>query len=331
MIELYKIINSEFVEKIVVDPFSDEVNDLENFIISNEKILGNILLLDRQIIIPDGKRIDLWGIDFLERKPIVVELKNNKTGLEILEQILPYYNFVNINPDTFKSRILQNEEFIEKMQDVDLAKSELNLIFQQPPRIILVAPEFEKELLEVVDYLKFEVELIKIIRYKDSNKKNYIAIERPQALVREPQIVKGVQEEWNWEKYKEMFSDTKIEIAKNLKLQLDELIDKHSIPIEPVFRKGYIPYKHGRRNIMWIDLNYTSWETGDVVIGFTLDEEINLEKMEINIDANNIKWREKYSNFSLFFDKKVDLSPIIPIIKKAFFEITGKSTFSEDI
>lgn len=322
MLELYKIQKDQTIEKLSNNPFEDEAYNFEKFLIENEELLGDVMLLGHQVTLPDQTRIDIWGFDFLERTPIVVELKNIKTGLEVIHQILPYYNFVKLNPDVLKSRALQDKKFLLKINALDINQEGVNDIFKQDPKILIVAPEFKTELLEVVDYISFGIELIQIQRYRDENQTIYIGIERPQALIKEPQTVR-VQKEWDWEKYQDIYSKKKVKLAKALKEKLDEIVKENEIPVEPVFRKGYIPYKYGRRNIMWIDLNYTSWETGDVVIGFTLEDEIDLESEGIEIDISNKKWSKDYSHYSLFFNKETELITLTPIIKKAFFNITG--------
>jgi hypothetical protein len=91
MSDLYKIDPRGELLRIESAPFSDEPRELEDFIMKNEKVLGNVVLLNRQVVLPDGKRIDIWGLDILEFRPVIVELKNNVAGIEILSQIIPYY------------------------------------------------------------------------------------------------------------------------------------------------------------------------------------------------------------------------------------------------
>lgn len=72
-------------------PFSDEPKELEDFIMKNEEILGDVALLGHQIKLPDGKRIDIWGVDLFDLCPLIIELKNVTVGLEAIPQVLPYY------------------------------------------------------------------------------------------------------------------------------------------------------------------------------------------------------------------------------------------------
>jgi len=132
-------------------------------------------------------------------------------------------------------------------------------------------------------------------------------------------------EKWNWEKYKEEgISDRKINVAKGLKEQLDQVIEKEELDLHPIFRKLYIPYQRGRNNIFWLDLSYTSWTTGDVLLTFKIDKKPDLT--EIKVNHTRTRWLGDYDQFSIFFDKNADLSPIVPLIKKSYQYVTGEKT-----
>jgi len=89
--ELYKIDQQGQIAKMEKAPFSDEPKELEDFIMKNEEILGDVALLGHQIKLPDGKRIDIWGVDLFDLCPLIIELKNVTVGLEAIPQVLPYY------------------------------------------------------------------------------------------------------------------------------------------------------------------------------------------------------------------------------------------------
>jgi hypothetical protein len=324
MSDLYKIDPRGELLRIESAPFSDEPRELEDFIMKNEKVLGNVVLLNRQVVLPDGKRIDIWGLDILEFRPVIVELKNNVAGIEILSQIIPYYTFVKSNPDSLKAKALSDEEFRSKLESLEIDQEKLVESLEEDPKVILVAPEFEKELLDAIDCLDFDVELVEIHRYRTDTGEFIVTVNKPQptALVRK---TVSVREEWSWEKYQEKgISEKKIEIAKALKNQLDEIVKREKIPVEPIFRKFYIPYQSGRNNVFWIDLGYTSWTAGDVMVNFYLDKNPDLEAEGIKIEYTKTKWTEKYNIFAIFFNKVTDLSSLTPIIKKSYEYVTGK-------
>ena len=323
MVELYRIKPDGEILKTKKAPFSDEPTELENFIMKNEGILGNVTLLNHQITTPDGKRIDIWGLDVQDLRPVIIELKNTISGIEIIPQILPYYNFVKSNPDTLKLKALNNKEFMEKLKALEVDQDKLSKGLNGYPKVILIAPDFKKDLLEVIDYIKIDIELVEISRYETGDGEFLVTINKPQSVITPPVTVK-VMEEWNWEKYqKEGISKKKINNAKGLKEKLDNILKEKEIDLQPIFRKLYIPYQSGRNNVFWLDLGYTSWTAGDVLLVFKLDRKPDLKSEGIEIEHTKTKWFENYSQFGIFFNEVVDLTPVIPLIKESYEYVTG--------
>lgn len=324
MVELYKVKSDGEITEIKKAPFPDETKELEDFVMKNEGILGNVSLLNHQIMLPDRKKIDVWGLDTLDFRPVIVELKNAISGIEVIPQILPYYNFVKSNPDTLRLKALSHKNFMKKLEEREIDRDKLVDGLAADPKVIIVAPAFKKELLDVVDYIKIDIELVEIFRYETEEGDFLVSISKPLITSAPPTTVR-VMEEWDWEKYQKSkeISEKKIEIAKGLKEQLDDIIAKNKINLKPIFRQLYIPYQYGRNNAFWIDLGYTSLTSGDVVLWFYLDKEPNLKSEGIKIENTKTKWYEKYNQWLIFFNRVVDLSPLIPIIKKSYEYVTG--------
>ena len=324
MVEVYKISQNGEISEIKREPFSDETKDLEDFIIKNEGILGTVALVNHQITIPTIPKgiIDIWGLDTLELRPVIVELKNYISGLEIISQILPYYKFVKSNPDTLRLKIISNEIFMKKLKELGIDSEKINKGLEGEPKVIIVAPGFKQDLIDTIEHINFEIELVELSRYV-SHDSILVTINKPQPPLTSV-ITTRVMEEWDWEKYKkEGMSDKKIKTASELKQRIDDLLKREKIDLKPIFRKLYIPYQSGRNNVFFIDLGYTSYETGDVRLNFKLDKEPNLKEDDIKIEHTKTKWFEDYGEWSIFFDKPVDLSPLVPIFKKSYEHVTG--------
>jgi len=323
MAELYKITSNGAIVEIKKSPFSDEPKDLENFIMNNEKILGNVALLNHQIILPNNKRIDIWGVDLLDWRPIIVELKNDVCGLEIIPQILPYYSFMKTHPDSFKLNASSNNKFIKKLQDLGIDKGKFLKGLEGDPKVILVAPGFKDELLNTTDFITFDIESIQISRYESDENEYLVSIDKPQIPLSPPVAVR-VMEDWDWEKYeREGISTKKIGIAKSIKEQIDHLIRAEGIDLQPIFRKFYIPYQIERSNVFLINIGYTSLETGDVLLSFKLEKNVDLNNEGIKIENTKTEWSEKYAEWSIYFSKNVDITPLLPIIKRSYEHVTG--------
>jgi hypothetical protein len=194
MSSLYKINPNGNLSEIERAPFSDEPKEMENFIMKNERILGNVVLLNRQAVLPDGNRIDIWGLDTLELRPVIVELKNVITGIEIIPQILPYYSFVKSHPDSLKFRALSDEKFMSKLTSLEIDREKLYKGLEGDPKVILIAPRFKKELLDVVDYLNFDIELVEIYRYRTDTGEFIVAVNKPQSTSPVKASVKVMEE-----------------------------------------------------------------------------------------------------------------------------------------
>ena len=125
MVKVYKIKADGEILEVKKASFSDESKELEDFVMKNEGILGNVALLNHQITIPGKSRIDIWGIDTLDSRPVIIELKNIITGIDIISQILPYYNFVKSYPDTLKLKALSDQKFMEKLKELEIDTEKL--------------------------------------------------------------------------------------------------------------------------------------------------------------------------------------------------------------
>lgn len=166
------------------------------------------------------------------------ELKNKITGIDVLPQILPYYNFVKSNPDTLKFRALSHKKFMKKLEALE-AQDKLTKGLEGDPKVILVAPAFSKELVDVVDYIKFDIELVEISRYKTEEGDYLDTINKPLISTTPPATVR-VMEEWNWKKYqKEGISGKKIEIARELKEKIDDIIARENRPSTDIQKTIY--------------------------------------------------------------------------------------------
>jgi len=183
MVELFKIRSNGQIQEIKKDTIAYEpkaIEEIRNFIIANEKILGNITLLDNKIETSAGTYRHMLGVDMTDLRPVIVELRNMDTGIDAISQILPYCDFIKSNPDTLKFRISSNLKFMQKLEGLKIDLNKLSEGVEGDPKVILVAPTFKKELLDVVDLIKFEIKLIEMSRYKSEDGEIVIVVNQPQ-------------------------------------------------------------------------------------------------------------------------------------------------------
>lgn len=190
MVELYTVGSDGQILEIKKEPEKIEVTELRKLIMTNERILGNVVLLDNKIETSDGSFVNILGLDMFDLRPLIIELRNIITGTEVIPQILPYCDFMKSNPDTMKFRISSNTKFMQKLQGLKVDLDKLSKGLGEDPKVILVAPAFKKELLDVANYIKFGIKLIEISRYKTEDGRVVVAINRPQIPIASPATFK---------------------------------------------------------------------------------------------------------------------------------------------
>ena len=137
-----------------------------------------------------------------------------------------------------------------------------------------MAPGFKSELISTVDYINLDIEIIKIARYKVSNNEYIIHIDRPD-FPDKPIAKIRVMEEYNWDKYRSLgISEKKLNEGRKLFELLQGILGDEDLALSPIYRKLYIPFQYGNSNVFWIDLGYTSYEKGEVVLGLKMDKEL---------------------------------------------------------
>ncbi len=183
MVELYKIGPDGQILEIKREPEKVAVAELRNFIMANERILGDVALLDNKIETSDGTEERIWGLDMPDLRPVIVELSNVITGIEAIPQVLPYCAFIKSNPDAMKFRISSNVKFMQRLEGLKVDLDQLAKGLEEDPKVILVAPAFKKELLDVVNYVKFGVRLVEIARYRTADGSVVVAINKPEIPV----------------------------------------------------------------------------------------------------------------------------------------------------
>lgn len=124
--------------------FSDEVHDYQKFVSNNIKYLGNFKLLDQQLMIKDQNTsfIDILVYDNVEKRLVILELKNVKAKDAIIGQIIKYYDY-----------ILRAQKEIANKYSLEI---------EQDPKILLIVPDFNANITNLLNYIKLDVQLVKL-------------------------------------------------------------------------------------------------------------------------------------------------------------------------
>jgi hypothetical protein len=133
---------------------------LEEWVLKDPGLLGmDVLIIGRQVVMPNGGRIDLLALD-VDANLVILELKRDKTPREVVAQILDYgayirkFSFEKI--DEFARRFCGKpvsdafaEHFGESLPD------EIN----QSHQLIILASELDESSERIVEYLADEHEV----------------------------------------------------------------------------------------------------------------------------------------------------------------------------
>lgn len=305
MADLFRISSEGQIVQVAEKPFADEVGDLEDFIVKNPQLLGEgVEIFGRQVSVGSAGRIDLLVIDKAlgAGQIAVVELKNEPADVRVLLQALRYASWVVGNPDSI--RLLLEKAKI-KSEDADLK-----------PRIVVVAPAIQDELVELTQYVgSFEFDLIELRRFEQEGE-NFVTVHHKTPTTAPPPGVVD-QKEWNWEEYtsKLGWPRERIEVGRKLLERLQALVDEKGWTLTYRFRKGYIPFQLGGvKNVfglspgaaqswwLWIHLPRPPEE-----LGIPVPE---------NVKAT---WDKNYRNFNVSIaTDEVDLRLFEPLLAVAY-------------
>ena len=88
---LYRISKDNKTQRLEPAPFTDELTDMERFIEKHPEILGNMIILDREVHKGGKGRMDLLALDLEEKsRVLIIELKNVEADENVLLQVMDY-------------------------------------------------------------------------------------------------------------------------------------------------------------------------------------------------------------------------------------------------
>jgi len=232
MTKLFRTQPGGSVEAVSEAPFVDEVTDLEAFVKNNPGILGEQVRIFAEQIDTGFGRMDLLAMDqSLEHgKLLLIELKNKPADINVLLQVLRYASWVSTSPDSIKL-------LLEKSK-LDTEKADLK------PRIVIIAPDIEDELVELSQYIKaFEFSFLQVRRFRLGSE--FLVVVESKVVSAGEGTPVGVQEEWDWERYEHNLKipRSRLDLAKWLVSRIQDFCADKGWPLELRFRKGYTPFQ----------------------------------------------------------------------------------------
>lgn len=143
MTHLLRIDSQGNIKEIEPVPFTNEVDDLQDYITKNPAILGeNIVIIAQQLATVTGNRLDILALEGVrenQARPVVVELKNDEAGTDALLQVLKYADWVLSNTDSVKLHAGKAGATFADLDNTNV-------------KVTIVAPAIKRELLELSNY-----------------------------------------------------------------------------------------------------------------------------------------------------------------------------------
>jgi len=240
MVILHEIEKNGETRQLVADPFSDEVSDMESFVIDNITMLheGLSLLSEQPIDGTSKKRSDILALDD-DGRLFIIELKKDYADEHYFYQIANYYNIWKSKPDSISKLYYKNKERLGKKQ----YDSSLD------PYVIVVAPEISDELVNLATTLKFNTKFIEIERFK-KNSQLFVVINHKLVNQKKEKETKDRQiYDWNYYAKHWEANDEEMNAIQKLHDSILEFTNSQNWNIKPEFNKHYIAMKHGSSNI----------------------------------------------------------------------------------
>jgi len=274
---------------------------MEPFIKKNTQVIGDLIIFGRQV--GRDKQLDLLAVNN-DGEVYVIELKKDPVGTGILDQVLGYRTDLVKSPEAVKN--LWNQ-YKNKPEDVTPDWDNFN------PKILIVAPKFDRRLLEIVDAHGLPIEFVEIDRYLHGESA-FIVIDEIEPSETRVRPVKAREEyDWNWYlEHRIVRTQSQLEIAKSIHDQILTLSGKNNWNISPKFNKKYVAFKYGRRSPFWLGFRHVD----KALIGVNLRDQNNDPSTRSSVKWNWDKnWNYWYAEID---DPKFDIGQIENILVDAY-------------
>jgi hypothetical protein len=307
---LYRISKDNETQKLDPAPFTDELTDMEHFAQQHPEILGNMIMLDREVHRGGKGRMDLLALDLEENaRVMIIELKNVEADENVLLQVIGYAH-------EYKNRIDYVRAKIKEKFDIRAVEDTIPLDqIEYTPHILIIAPGFTPKILALAQYINLDIDFIRIARYREQE--DFIVsidvLETPPTS-----ISKTTGRDWSgWDDYQSRLGveASVIEIAKSVQSRVEAITKEHGWDVEPVFNKGYVSFKTGRSVFVEIDVY---WRSGGCWLRFKLPQ--HPENLDISDPCPNLKtrWEEYFKRWAVQIPSAdFDVSKLVPYFEEA--------------
>jgi len=305
MARLFRLDASGNLTKAEEKPFEDELNEMEPFVMRNAGVIWDVVIFGEQTVSSGrDKRTDLLGVD-KNRDVLIIELKKDHVGKEVLSQILEYSHYWKTHPDSARS--IWNEHK-EKHADLDIQPDWNNY----DPRMLVVGSSVDPELVQIAASHELDIRFFEITRYQHEGSFFIMIDELEQPTQRERPVSGRQNYDWGWFAEEVAHGDTEVKIAKWLHEELLTLSQSKGWSVATKFNKYSIAFQRGGRNPFWLEVRHK----GKVALCVQWrDESVDPSR------SSNAKWQWDKS-FGFWYTEvdstQFDLQGVVPVLEAAY-------------
>jgi hypothetical protein len=231
-------------EPLTASPFKSE-EEFERTVFDTPDVLGDIYPLKRQIRGGSKPGIpDIVGID-ADGAVCVIEMKNSNVDAGVIPQVLKYAIWAETNPDSIKALWLEAKDRPEG-REINWEDYEV--------RILVIAPSIDRNTVENVTKINYQVDLFEITRWAKGNQSWLLVnkLEPPQSKRVKP--VSGLKV-YDQSAYESMFNPRSVPGFLQTCRAMQEFCVKNKWPVEGKYNKHYYACKVGNSivfGVHWI-------------------------------------------------------------------------------
>jgi hypothetical protein len=205
--------------------FNDEIHDYQRFVVNNIKLLGNLIVVSEQLFVKNDKNnfIDILALDLNQKQLVILELKNTLANHSIVGQAIKYYD-----------SLIRGQDQLRNLLDLKVNQLGIDLDdINYTPKVILVIPDFDKQLLRSLKYVEnIDISIIKLNAIQRNNYFEIIKENINLNAIDNTKVTIGTKVSKNWslgEYLKDNINSRKIELARQLMNYINYLAKDNNI------------------------------------------------------------------------------------------------------
>ena len=238
---------AEQTRSLVERPFASEA-EFERYIFDNQDILGDVLVLWRQVHTGNKQGIpDMLGVD-QDGRVCLIELKNVEADESILPRALDYAIWAETNPDSIKALWLESKD---RPEDIQLDWDHLDI------RVILIAPAFKRTVPRMAAKMGYPIDLVQMRRYC-FEKEEFLLVDTLEEDAQVRSTATKAMRAWDWDFYASEHGEEATAQFHKAVDALTTYCEEQEWELPYNLNKDYVGFKLGGRivfGVAWVSTN----------------------------------------------------------------------------